>query len=83
MRSGPEAVEADSLEIAVVSSLVVKGEQKVLWRDGSEHWSEHWSERRSFMKLRSADERAGKFVKRSVSGGRKRRCWQCPWRIRS
>jgi len=49
MRSGPEAVEVESLEIAVVSSLVVNGEQKVLWRDESEHWSE----RRSFMKLRS------------------------------
>jgi len=34
----------------VVSSLVVKGEQKVLWRGESEHWSE----RKSFMKLRSA-----------------------------
>jgi len=30
MRSGPEAVEDESLAIAVVSSLVVK-EQKVLW----------------------------------------------------
>jgi len=50
MRSGPEAVEVESLEIAVVCSLVVKGEQKVLWRDESEHWSD----RRSFMKLRSA-----------------------------
>jgi len=50
MRSGPEAVEVESLEIAVVSSLVVKEEQKVLWRDESEHSSE----RRSFMKLRSA-----------------------------
>jgi len=50
MRSGPEAVEVESLEIAVVSSLVGKGEQKVLWSDESEHWSE----RRSFMKLRSA-----------------------------
>jgi len=50
MRSGLEAVKVESLEIAVVSSLVVKGEQKVLWRGGSEHWSE----RRSFMKLRSA-----------------------------
>jgi len=48
MRSEPEAVEVESLEIAVVSSLVVKGEQKGLWRDESEHWSE----RRSFMKLR-------------------------------
>jgi len=50
MRSGPEAVEVKSLEIAFVSSLVVKEEQKVLWRDESEHWFE----RRSFMKLRSA-----------------------------
>jgi len=50
MKSGPEAVEAESLEIAVVSSLVVQGEQKVLWRDESEHWFE----RRSNMKLRSA-----------------------------
>jgi len=33
MRSETEAVEIVSLEIAVVSSLVVvKGEQKVLWR---------------------------------------------------
>jgi len=39
-----------SLKIAVLSSLVVKGEQKVLWKDESEHWSK----RRSFMKLRSA-----------------------------
>jgi len=39
MRSGPEAVEVEGLEIAVVSSLVVEGEQKVLRRDGSEHWS--------------------------------------------
>jgi len=43
-------VEVESLKIAVVSSLVVKGEQKVLWRNGFEHWSN----RRSFMKLRSA-----------------------------
>jgi len=50
MRSGPDAMEVESLEIAVVSSLVMKGEQKVLWRDESEHWSE----RRSFMTLRSA-----------------------------
>jgi len=50
MRSGPEAMEVESLEIAVVSSLVMKGKQKVLRRDESEHWSE----RRSFMKLRSA-----------------------------
>jgi len=50
MRSGPEAVEDESLEIAVASSLVVKGKQKMLWRDESEHWSEH----RSFMKLSSA-----------------------------
>jgi len=49
MRSGPEAVEVESLEIAVVSSLLVMGEQKVLWRDESKHWSES----RSFMKLRS------------------------------
>jgi len=49
MRSGPEAVEVKSLEIAVVSSLVVKREQNVLWTDESEHWSE----RRLFMKLRS------------------------------
>jgi len=34
MRSGPEAVEVESLEIAVVSSFVVKGEQKVLWSLG-------------------------------------------------
>jgi len=47
MRSGPEAMEVDSLEIAAVSSLVVKSEQKELCRDESEHWSE----RRSFMKL--------------------------------
>jgi len=40
MRSGLEAVEVESLEIAVVSSLVVKEEQKVLWMDESEHWSE-------------------------------------------
>jgi len=46
MRSRPEAVEVESLEIAVVSYLVVKEEQKVFWRDKSEHWSE----RRSFMK---------------------------------
>jgi len=50
MTSGPEAVEVESLEIAVVSFLVVKGEQKVLWRDETEHWSK----RRLFMKLRSA-----------------------------
>jgi len=41
MRLGPEAVEVKSLEIAVVSSLVVKGEQKVLWRDESENQSKH------------------------------------------
>jgi len=40
MRSGPEAVEIESLKILVVSSLLVKGEQKVLWRDESKHWSE-------------------------------------------
>jgi len=45
MRSGPKAVEVDSLEVEVVNSLVVKREQKVLWMDKSEHWSE----RRSFM----------------------------------
>jgi len=50
MRSDLEAVKVESLEIAVISSLVVKGEQKVLWRDESKHWSEL----RSFMKLRSA-----------------------------
>jgi len=50
MKSRPEAVEVENLEIAVVSSLVVKRDQKVLWMDESEHWSE----RRSFMKLRSA-----------------------------
>jgi len=33
-------VEVESLEIAVVSYLVVKGEQKVLWSVESEHWSE-------------------------------------------
>jgi len=49
MRLGPKAVEVESLEIAVASSLVVKVEQKVLWRNESEHWSE----RISFMKLRS------------------------------
>jgi len=43
MRSGPEAVEVESLEVAVVSSLVVKGEQKVLYRDESGHWSVHKS----------------------------------------
>jgi len=43
-------VKVEILEIAVVSSLVVKAEQKVLWRDESEHWFE----RKSFMKLRSA-----------------------------
>jgi len=42
-------VDVESLEIAVVSALVVKGEQKVLWNDESEHWSE----RRLFIKLRS------------------------------
>jgi len=47
MRLGPEAVEIERLEIAAVSSLVVKGEQKVLWRDEFEHWSEG-------MKLHSA-----------------------------
>jgi len=36
MRSGPESVEVESLKIAVVSSLVVKGEQKGLWRDESD-----------------------------------------------
>jgi len=36
MRSGPEAVEFESLETVVVSSLVVKGEQKVLW------WIDPW-----------------------------------------
>jgi len=40
-------VEVESLEIVVVSSLVVKGEQIVLWSDESEHWSEL----RLFMKL--------------------------------
>jgi len=50
MRSGPEAVEVESLEIAVVSSLVVKGGAELLWRDESEHWSKQ----RLFMKLRSA-----------------------------
>jgi len=50
MRPGPEIMEVDSLKIAVASSLVVKEEQKVLWRDVSENWSE----RRSFKKLRSA-----------------------------
>jgi len=33
MRSGHEAVEVESLEIAIVSFLMVKGEQKVLWRN--------------------------------------------------
>jgi len=50
MRSGPEAVEVESMEIAVLSSLVVKAEQKVLRRDETKHWSE----RRLFIKLRSA-----------------------------
>jgi len=50
MKSGPEAVEVESLKIAIVSSFVVKGEQKVLRRYESEHWSKH----RLFMKLRSA-----------------------------
>jgi len=78
MRLGPVAVEVESLEIAVVSSLMVKGEQKVLWRNESEHWSE----RRSFMKLRSSP-RESRGVERSVSGGRKRRCWQYLWEIGS
>jgi len=52
MRSGPEAVKVESLEIAVVSSLMVKGEQKELWRDESEHWPER--RLRLFIKLRSA-----------------------------
>jgi len=68
MKSGPEAVEVENMEIAVVSSSVVKEEQKVLWRDKSEHWSE----RRSFMKLRSAPRESRGGVERSVSGGRKR-----------
>jgi len=50
MRSGSEAVKVKSLEIAVISFLVVKGEQKVLQRNESNHLSE----RRSFTKLRSA-----------------------------
>jgi len=75
MRSGPEAVEVESLEIAVVNSLVVTGEQKVLWMDESEHWLE----RRSFMN----HEKAGELVERSVSGGRKSRCWQGFWGIGS
>jgi len=37
MKTGPEAVEVESLEIAVVSSLVVKREQKVLWRNELSH----------------------------------------------
>jgi len=45
MKMGPETVEVESLEIAVVSSLMVKGEQKVLWRDESKQLSE----RRLFM----------------------------------
>jgi len=50
MRSGPEAVEVESLEIAVVRFLVVMGVRKVLWKDESKHWSE----RKLFMKLCSA-----------------------------
>jgi len=38
MRSGPDLVEVESLEIEIESSLVVKGEQKVLRRDRSERW---------------------------------------------
>jgi len=60
LRSGLEAVEVESLESAVLSSLVMKGEQKVLQRDESKHWPE----RRSFMKLCSAPR---EFVERSVS----------------
>jgi len=37
MKSGPDAVEVESLEIAVVSSLMEKGEQKVLFK--SRYWS--------------------------------------------
>jgi len=33
MKSGPDAVEVESLEIAVTCSLMEKGEQKVLLRD--------------------------------------------------
>jgi len=40
MKLGPEPVEVESLEIAVVSSLMEKEEQKVLLRDESRHWSE-------------------------------------------
>jgi len=54
MRLGPEAVEVESMEVAVVSSLVVKGKQKVLWRDESMHWFE----RRLFMKLHSASRKS-------------------------
>jgi len=42
---GAEAVKLESLEIAVVSSLMEKGEQRVLYRNESRHWSE----RRLFM----------------------------------
>jgi len=47
-------MEVERLEIAVVSSLVVKGEQKVLWWDEAKRWSE----RRLFMKLRSAPQKS-------------------------
>jgi len=43
-------MDVESLEIEVVSSLVVKREQNMLWSDKSEQWSE----RRLFMNLRSA-----------------------------
>jgi len=36
--SGSEAVDIESLAIAVVSSLVVKGKQNVLWSDEAEQF---------------------------------------------
>jgi len=62
MRSGSEAVEVESLEMAVVSSLVVKEEQKVLWRDGSEHWSK----RRSFHEVTLSTTRESGSLLREV-----------------
>jgi len=59
MKSKPKAVEVESLQIAVVSSLVAKEEQKVLWRDEYEHWSK----RRSFMKLRSTPQESRSLMR--------------------
>jgi len=54
-----------SLDIAVVSSLVVKGKQNVLWSDESERWSE----RRLFLNHAQHHERGEEFDERSVTEG--------------